>query len=86
MVLVTITWIIFGLLSLIKILSSLNKGFKQNFCSLILNFLSFIISFMFARLLINSKIADLVGNKYMEINKKIKILIKNKKIFFMTIN
>lgn len=27
-----------------------------------------------------------IGNKYMEINKKIKILIKNKKIFFMTIN
>lgn len=27
-----------------------------------------------------------IGNKYMEINKRIKILIKNKKIFFMTIN
>ncbi len=27
-----------------------------------------------------------IGNKFMEINKKIKILVKNKKIFFITIN
>lgn len=52
-----IVWVIFGIQVLILIISGLKKGFLKNLVSFILNIISSVISFLIARLAVNSMAA-----------------------------
>ena len=64
---IMIVWITFIVLLLTKILFRINKGFGISYTSLILNLCSCVISFIFSRILVNSKITNSLGKSLTEV-------------------